>query len=153
MSLECMEFWRGLGINLGPGHIHTLMVCQQLEGQDVYLEDVAAAVGASHISTRRYMRGLQRFGHLIYCVHNRGTTEPNYQILWARRSLKEKAPDRTYTVRKARTIKLVHPEHGLHEVTSGNFRRFVREWGLSYRSFRNVIAGTQGHHRGWRLCE
>lgn len=130
--LRELDFLSGLGEVLRPPEILTLLVCQRLEKQDCYLDDIAKATGQSDVSARRCLRKLQRLGHLVYTVHNRGSDDPNYEILWARKSLAEKAPGQAYAIRQAKAIKLWHPEHGNKTIEHGKIRRFVDAHNVNY---------------------
>lgn len=149
--MELIDFLRHLGTRLSSGQILTLLVAQQYEKQHCYLADVAAAIGASEVTARKYLRSLQKQGHLIFVVHNTGSDDPNYEILWARRTAQEKAPNAYHLTRKVREIVVSHPEHGKKTIQHGNIRKFVNKYGLNYRAFRSVLNGDRNHHHNWRL--
>jgi hypothetical protein len=147
-----LEFTAALGLTLRSSEILTLLVCQQLEKRHCYLLDIATASGQSDVSARRAMRLLQRHRHLIYTVHNRGSDDPNYEVLWVRRSMIEKAPDSIGLIRRAKIIYIDHPEHGKKSIAHGQIRKFVEKNDLNYRAFRAVLSGDRNHHHGWRLA-
>jgi hypothetical protein len=147
-----IEFLTGLSPHLRPPELLTLLVCQHLERQDCYLADIASATGQSDVSARRCLRKLQKLGHLIYTVHNRGSDDPNYEVLWVRRGLTERTPRQDNLVRSVKSIKVCHPNHGVKTIQHGRIRRFMDEQGLNYRAFRSVINGARSHHHGWRLA-
>ena len=148
---EMIELTKWLGIKLRPGEILTLLVCQQLIGQDIYLADIAAATGQSEPTTRRAMQKLQRLGHLAYSVFNRGCDDPNYKVLWARTAIGDVTPKLAQLRRDATLVVVEHPECGRKSLVHGQIRKFAKENGLNYRAFRSVLGGDRNHHHGWRL--
>lgn len=145
-----LELCKHLGKTVLASDILLLLVCQELEGSECYLSDLSSATGQSDVATRRGLRRLERKGHLVYHVFNRGGTAPGHKILWARRTEEEKTPG-ALCKNRARAIRLVHPEHGSKTVLHGCIREFARKHDLKYRALRAVISGDRNHHHGWRL--
>lgn len=152
MNVGFIDFLTELGTRLSSGQLLTLLVAQQYEKQHCYLADIAGAIGSSDVTARKYLRSLQRQGHLVFVVHNTGGNHPNYEILWTRRSADEKSPNAYNLTRRAREIVVSHPDHGRKTIQHGNIRKFVRQHKLKYRAFRAVLTGERNHHHGWRLA-